>query len=206
MKSRKSIAVIGEGITEKFYIESLKGLVPFDVKPKTLGNRASNLKSLEKFIEESIGQNYDYVCCLIDMDTKHNATVKSNYLKLKKKYHNLSHRNAIGAKSKVLFFETERCIELWFLYHFLANPSTKQYKNQGELIKELKTFIPKYDKSKSYFESLSRGVHRELTEQYKGSLKRAVKNGKKSIETKGADNREYSYTELHDFVQLLGLK
>ena len=33
---KKTIAVIGEGITEKHYIESLKGLSPFDIKPKEL--------------------------------------------------------------------------------------------------------------------------------------------------------------------------
>ena len=47
---RKTIAVIGEGITEKFYIQSLKGISPFVIMPRELGIKASNLKSLEKNI------------------------------------------------------------------------------------------------------------------------------------------------------------
>lgn len=47
---RKTIAVIGEGITEKYYVESLKGISPFVIMPRELGIKASSLKSLSKFI------------------------------------------------------------------------------------------------------------------------------------------------------------
>lgn len=52
---RKAIAVIGEGITEKYYIESLRALAgnDFQILPQQLGVKASNLNELEKAIEKS---------------------------------------------------------------------------------------------------------------------------------------------------------
>lgn len=51
---KKAIAVIGEGITEKYYIESLKGLSPFDIRPQELGKKASSLKKLEKIFRAQL--------------------------------------------------------------------------------------------------------------------------------------------------------
>ncbi|MCD8165132.1 MAG: RloB family protein [Bacteroides sp.] len=61
---RKAIAVIGEGITEKYYIESLRGLSPFTLLPKELGKKASSLAELENSIKQSIEDGYDQVYCL----------------------------------------------------------------------------------------------------------------------------------------------
>lgn len=61
---RKTIAVIGEGITEKYYIESLKGISPFVVMPRELGIKASSLKSLDKNITLCIDKGFDEVYCL----------------------------------------------------------------------------------------------------------------------------------------------
>ena len=200
--SNKSIAVIGEGITEKYYIDSLQGLTAFTVMPRALGKKASNLKELEDAIKQSIKKNFDYVCCLVDMDTKKNKSSLNNYIELKNKYHNINHKNPIKTNTKVLFFESERCIELWFLYHFWY--TTTEYKNQEELIKELQKYVSKYDKTEKYFRSLKNGIHGELMKN-KGDLSKATKNGKASIKSKTQDNRDYTYTELHDFIKLLGI-
>lgn len=66
--TRKAIAVIGEGITEKYYIESLKGLSPFTVCPRELGHKASSLEKLEENIKNSIKDGYDEVYCLIERE------------------------------------------------------------------------------------------------------------------------------------------
>ena len=67
---RKTIAIIGEGITEKYYIESLKGISPFVVMPRELGKKASSLKTLEKNILLCVEKGFDEIYCLIDMDGK----------------------------------------------------------------------------------------------------------------------------------------
>lgn len=85
---RKTIAVIGEGITEKYYIESLKGISPFVIMPRELGIKASNLKSLDKNISLCIEKGFDEIYCLIDMDGKTSGKTQSEYLTLKNKFHN----------------------------------------------------------------------------------------------------------------------
>ena len=140
---KKAVAVIGEGITEKYYIESLKGLAAFDVKPNSLNRNASSIKKLEESVKKSIQEGYDEVYCLIDMDGKSTGLARTNYLTLKGKYHNIVHRNkSKGISCKVIFIESERCTEIWFLFHFskIRQPGDMTPTNNWKLI--LKNFSP----------------------------------------------------------------
>lgn len=196
---KKAIAVIGEGITEKYYIESLKGLSPFDVRPQELGKKASSLKKLESNIKESIKDGYDEVYCLIDMDGKRDGINKANYTTLKNKYHNIIHGNKKqGIQCKVVFIETERCTELWFLYHFTKAAPTKEFQSYHELEKELRNYRPQYEKTEKYFKSVV-NLNNELVKNRnpKGSLAKAIENGKSSIKSRDKDSRDYSYSEIH---------
>ena len=71
---RKSIVVIGEGITEKYYIESLRGLSDFQIKPRSLNKKASNLKALEKEINDNNERNE------IEKKKENNENVENNKL------------------------------------------------------------------------------------------------------------------------------
>ena len=46
-KLKKTIAVIGEGITEKYYLKSLQGIIKADIKP-IIPNHATSMFDLEK--------------------------------------------------------------------------------------------------------------------------------------------------------------
>lgn len=52
----KAIAVIGEGITEKYYVESLRSLAGtnFQIVPQQLGIKASSLDELGKAIQNAV--------------------------------------------------------------------------------------------------------------------------------------------------------
>lgn len=118
---RKAIAVIGEGITEKYYIESLRALAgnDFQILPQQLGVKASNLNELEKAIEKAINEGRDEVYCLIDMDNKGGLTEKTKYEKLKIKYHDKHFiKKSKGIDCYVHFIENKRCMEVWFIYYF----------------------------------------------------------------------------------------
>ena len=82
---KKAVAVIGEGITEKYYIESLRGLVGrnFQILPQQLGLKASSLVELEKAIMKAVDEGHDEVYCLIDMDSKEAGAGVQKYEKLK---------------------------------------------------------------------------------------------------------------------------
>lgn len=205
---KKAIVVIGEGITEKYYIDSLKGLSPFDIKPQELNKKASNLKELEKNILSSIKDNYDEVYCLIDMDGKRDGANKMNYLNMKKKYHNITHGNKKkGIQCKVTFIETERCTELWFLYHFTRTAITKEFKSYHELETELRKYRPKYEKTEKYFKSVA-NLHNELTvkREPKGSIKVALKNSQDSFNSKESFTRDYTYSEMHLLIEALKIE
>jgi hypothetical protein len=202
---RKAIAIIGEGITEKYYIESLKGLSPFTILPKELGRKASNLKSLEVHINTSINDGYDEVYCLIDMDGKSEGTAKTDYEKLKAKYHDKTHGNKKkGIQCQVKFIETERCVELWFLYHFTKSAITRNFASYEELEKELQKYRPNYQKTEKYFRSVG-NLHLELTTKRipNGSLKQAIQNSKNSIESKEQEVRKHTYSEMHVLIEAL---
>ncbi len=203
----KAIAVIGEGITEKYYIESLKGLSPFNIHPQELGKKASSLKQLEKNIQNSIKSGYDEVYCLIDMDGKREGKNKIEYNALKQKYHLIIHgKKKQGIQCKVIFIETERCTELWFLYHFTSSAVTKEFQSYHELEAELHRYRPKYEKTEKYFKSVA-GLHQEFTtrREPKGSIENAIRNSKNSINSKMRDGRNYSYSEIHCLLEALGL-
>lgn len=204
---RKAIAIIGEGITEKYYIESLRGMSPFTAFPMELGKKASSLPKLRKDVENAIDQGYDQIFCLIDMDGKQNGKSKADYNVLKGKFH----RKIFGSKrkglqSEVIFIETERCTELWFLYHFTKSAITREFPSYKALETELQRYRPSYEKTDKYFRSVS-SLHREFTTKGDpmGSLKQAVTNAKSSVESKIRDERNYTYSEMHLLIEALSI-
>ncbi|MBE7659178.1 RloB family protein [Tenacibaculum finnmarkense] len=206
MRGRKTIAVIGEGITEKYYIESLKGLSPFNIMPRELGIKASSLKSLAKHIDLCTKKGFDEVYCLIDMDGKTSGKSKDDYLILKKKYHNkIFSKKSQGLESKVFFIETERCTELWFLYYFTGSAITRKFNTYKELEKELRKYRPDYEKSVKYFKGQGNIHKRFENEVPKGSIKKAYNNSKASLASNKNDKRGYSYSEMHVLIKALGI-
>lgn len=202
---KRAIGVIGEGITEKYYIESLKGLSPFTVLPKALGKKASSLKELESVIKRSIVDGFDEVYCLIDMDSKRGGTTKIKYDALKTKYHNkFFGKKKDGIQCKVQFIETERCTELWFLYHFTQ--ITREFTSYKELEQALQVYRPTYEKTDKYFRSIV-DLHKNLiVNTPKGSLAKAREHGKNSLISKSRDNRKYTYTEMHLLFDALNIE
>lgn len=51
-----------------------------------------------------------------------------------------------GKTKNIKFVPSNPCFEVWFLLHFKY--STHSYNNSSEVIRELKTFIPNYEKTK----------------------------------------------------------
>ncbi len=203
---RKTIAIIGEGITEKYYIESLKGISPFVVMPRELGKKASSLKTLEKNILLCVEKGFDEIYCLIDMDGKTSGKSKIEYSALVKKYHSkVLVKKSKGIESKVIFIETERCTELWFLYYFTKGASTKKFNSYDELEKELKKYRPNYEKTEKFFKSIVNINKNFETEKPKGSIINAYRNSESSLKSHLKDERGYSYSEMHILIKALGI-
>lgn len=200
MKSRqqkRTIVVIGEGLTEKYYLKSLEGTIDAQVRP-LIPNHATSMGELQSRIEQCIDEGYNCIFCLIDMDNKKEGKNRENYLKLKQKYHQQKiKRKKQGTESYIRFFENERCLEIWFLYHF--KPTTKKYNNSDELVKELNKLCG-YEKTEYFFSRKTKGLHNFLLAKG-GTLENAITYAGKSLQSKEKDGRDYTYSEMAEFLR-----
>ena len=83
---KNSIAVIGEGLTEQYYLQSIPN-IKAQITPK-LPKHSTGYKFLEDKIKECIDEGFSKIYVLIDMDNKKNASERDKYLALKNKFHN----------------------------------------------------------------------------------------------------------------------
>jgi len=193
-----AIAVIGEGITEQYYLQSIKHLANVQITPK-LPKHSTGDKFVESEIKKCITDGYSKIYCLIDMDNKKNAKEKSDYLKLKGKYHNKKYKNkGIGTEIEIKFFENERCLEIWFLYHF--KNTTAEFATQSDLLRELNKFC-KYEKTEKFFLS-TRGLNQYFIKNG-GNFDDAKRNAEISLKRINELAIDYTYSEMKDFFELI---
>lgn len=199
--NENAIAVIGEGITEQYYLQSIKHLAKVQITPK-LPKHSTGDKFLEDEIKKCIADGYSIIYCLIDMDNKKNGSEKTEYLKLKNTYHNKKFKDEEnGTESEIRFFENERCLEIWFLFYYKY--TTAEFTSQADLLKELNKSC-KYEKTVKFFLS-TRGLHQYFIKNH-GSLDAAKGFAKNSVKTKLEQGRDYTYSEMNDFFDLIEKK
>ncbi len=199
----KTIAIIGEGITEKYYIESLKDIASQNISilPKSLGTKASNLKQLEKTIIAAKNKGYDEVYCIIDMDSKEKDRTK--YEKLKNNYnekHFINKRQGIDCYVK--FIESYRCTEIWFLYYF--EYTTRHFNSYDEVQNALRKYTPSYEKTEKFFKNKNLDT---FFIKSKGNRTCAINNARKSLKSlKRTGMTGCAFSEMHILLNALGIK
>ena len=187
--------VIGEGITEKYYLRSLLDILT--IRPRYEQVKPYNKKELEAAINRYAKDGYTTIHCLIDMDTKvrHPKTME-DYRKLKQKY---DRKRVRKTNCEVRFYESFPSIEQFFYFYFES--STAQQTNDG-----LKSWLKHkcgYDTSDKYLRPHSlNGVFTKNG----GCLKNAITNAKKSVKLREDNNFNCSYTEVGDLIEYLGVK
>lgn len=195
---KETIAIIGEGITERYYIESIKDCV--QIKPQPIEAKNSSAKEFESKIKDCIIKGFSKIICLIDMDIKANDGIRDHvsnraqYIKLKNKYH-----NKIKNDSLVIMIESFPCIEVFFLYYFQYTSASQT--NEG-LKKQLNDRCG-YLTSEKY---LKRNSLHEVFECQGGSLKNAIKHSQKSVLELDDSNPHCVYTEIGKIFELLKYK
>lgn len=194
---RQTTLILGEGITEFFFLNSLKDDYSElkSVKPDYPKN--TNLEELEIEIEKAI-RDFDRVFCIIDMDNKQEGKEKQRYIDLKMKYHNKHFVDEKkGVNCLVRFYETDRCTELFFLYYFCY--TTKKFPSYDVLEKKLNTYC-EYEKAIKFFKS--HPLHPYFKKKG-GSLDTAIKNAKKSLKYKNDSGSDSSFSELGEMFDEL---
>lgn len=186
----KTTLILGEGPTEFFYFKSLndvfKGLT---IKPDY--PKHTSIKELELKITDGISMGYDYIFCVIDMDTKDEEPERTQYAKLKEKYDKVIDKPRRDIHCEVKFFETHRCTELFFLYYFKY--TSCMYADQNSLLKDLNQQC-EYRRTLDFFIKC-KGLH-VYFEKHGGSLEKTVANAERSLNDKNAGMRDHSYSEL----------
>lgn len=187
---KKSVAIIGEGETEWFYFESMRiaKRYPFQLKPTF--PKHSDWKYIFKQASYCLREGYDKVVCLVDMDVVYSKNEMQAYHEAKAKIE----------KARVSIIETNPCTEFWFLLHFLPSLSTKSYINYEEVVIDLRKYLPKYDKTKKYFQKVK--LYEYLTTY--GDLKRAINYAEKLLNIAQATSEDFhAYTQIHKVLALL---
>lgn len=131
--------IIGAGITEQWYFTHLKTLRGYRVKirPRFFGNETA--AGLDKKIEEVL-RDESIAICVFDADVSTwNEAERKKLTALQKKYE---------GNASVLLCDSMPSIEYWFLLHF--KHTTRHFGTSKSVIKELKKYIPQYDKTEQF--------------------------------------------------------
>ena len=196
-KLRESAMIIGEGITEFYYFQSLCDVYKQVVfKPDC--PKHTSIKELEIKIREAAEKGYTHIFCIIDMDNKNKEPERTRYKRLRAKFAKPINKPKKGIYCKVEFFETHLCTEMFFRYYF--GYTSRSYGNQESLIKDLNKYV-EYEKTIDFF-SKSKGLH-SYFERNGGSLEKAIANAEKSMKEKEKDDRDYTYSELGRLMKAL---
>lgn len=199
-RNRVSVAVIGEGITEKYFIQSLRDIL--HIKPTPIKAKNSSLKELEIAIKDCIKKGYNRIYCMIDVDNKvhdgnpdHEQNAKE-YASLKRKYHNKQCRSIDGNQTLIVMIESFPSTEIFFLYYF--GYTSALFTNQ-----QLKSLLNKrfgYRTEEKYL--IKHSLHDTLT-QLGGSLGTAISASERSRSDTPADQLWQSYTEIGVMIREL---
>ena len=195
-KLKNRIRIIGEGITEKHFLQSLRDDYPYVKSADFMElEHANNMIELEKRIEEAAQMGYAKVFCMIDMDNKNEGIEREKYMALKRKYAKPIIKKRKGIECEVRFYETDRCTEQFFLYYF--SNTSKEFQSYEELERELHQYC-EYEKREKFF--VKHPLHTYFTNKG-GSLDNAIKNAKASMVA--IENREsnYSYSKPGKMIE-----
>lgn len=166
---RKTYAVVVDGETELWYLQMLKRNEPsltISIEPKIHVKRP--LKEQFEQVKD-LANTYDKVFWIIDLDEimheeRAKSKVSGGFAEFKM-YMELLVKD-VPDVVKVI---NAPCLEFWFLLHF--KQTGKYFESYAELEKNLKKFLPDYQKSEKFF---TRG--RDLYSRLKPNLPAALKN------------------------------
>ena len=100
-------------------------------------NMLNSIKKKRKDLDYNAGEDLTFIFVDEDCDPAKKETIDTLQSKLPK---------------DIVIIRSKPCFELWFLNHFYE--TTKEYRDNAELIADLKKFIANYNKNNDYFETL----------------------------------------------------
>ncbi len=199
-KIKDSIAVIGEGITEYYYFNSLKDeFTQLNLRPM-YPKHSTSLEDVEQEIDKAIDRGYNLIFCVIDMDNKKDGAEKQNYLNLKKRLEGTWTIKKTDQTYTIRFIENERCTELFFLFYFIY--TSRHFQDQPAMLQELNKRC-KYEKTEKFFKAHS--LHQYFL-NHGGSFMDALRNAAHSMKEKEETGRDHTYSQMAELFEAIGIK
>ncbi len=181
MKLRKSIYVIGEGLTEKHYFQHLKRVKGYSciVRPRFFSSKNS-IYYLAKRTDELLLAEVTVICAFDSDVSQRNKEERERLQKFIKEY---------SGNEKVIICDSLPSIEFWFLLHFKI--TNKFFQNYSTIRNELRKYILGYDKTEKFL------MQDKWVKVLVDKQESAIKNGK------SLDPNEGSYSNIYKAVEFL---
>ena len=188
-KARKSIAIIGEGLTEYRYVDDMRTTERYRFSLVPGIPKHSDVDDIVNLANERVKAGYDYVLCLIDMDVIEGRHDKMEHYKTLKR-----------ENPDIIFVESSPCTEYWFLMHYMPGPSSKEYADYDAVAQALKRHIPNYDKTEAFFNKTH--IYRELKE--KGDMAKAIELSRELDKLHETEPEVYkSYSQMYKLFDVI---
>lgn len=188
-KARKSIAIIGEGLTEYRYIDDMRTTERYRFSLVPGIPKHSDLDDIVRLAQERLNAGFDYVLCLIDMDVIEGSHEKMEHYKALK-----------SENPDIIFVESSPCTEYWFLMHYMPGPSSKEYADYDAVAQALKRHIPNYDKTEAFFNKTH--IYKEL--KGKGDMVRAIEISRELEALRAKEPEVYrSYSQMYKLFDVI---
>ncbi len=188
-KVRKSIAIIGEGLTEYRYVDDMRTTERYRFSLVPGIPKHSDVDDIVRLAQERLRAGFDYVLCLIDMDVIEGSHDKMEHYKALKR-----------ENPDIIFVESSPCTEYWFLMHYMPGPSSKEYADYDAVAQELRKYIPNYDKTELFFNKIH--IYRELKE--KGDVERAIEISRELEALRAKEPEVYrSYSQMYKLFDII---
>ena len=180
---KQRYAVLGEGITEQWYLTHLKKFKDyrFSIKPSLFAD--IGLEKAERFIDELIDSGFDHITFLTDYDTIVLQDKQEKFEQLVNRYKDFD---------EVLICDSMPSIEIWFLLHFTF--TTQEFVDYESIKRVLRRYLPGYEKTKKYLES--EGWFESLVQEE--GLEKARKNAKRLLKRRSEENvgKHFPFTKM----------
>ena len=188
-KVRRSIAIIGEGLTEYRYVDDMRTTERYRFSLAPGFPKHSDIDDIVRLGRDRVYAGYDSVLCLIDMDVLDGNHEKMEHYRMLKK-----------DNPEIIFVESSPCTEYWFLMHFMPRPSSKEYADYEAVAQALKRHIPNYEKTESFFNKTH--IYRELKE--KGDMTRAIELSRELEALRAKEPEVYrSYSQMYKLFEVI---
>jgi hypothetical protein len=186
---RRKYAVLGDGLTEQFYLKYLKEIKGYGYSVSPTLFRNIEIKEASRIIDRLLKEGHNGIVYLTDFDTIVNQRRLQDFNNLKALY---------NKNPEVLISETMPSVELWFLLHYQY--TTQSFQNATEALNALKKHMPRFEKRKVWLEK-SQWVN-ELCADNKMEV--AIENAKSldKARSKGNVDSHHPFSMIYKAVEM----